>query len=276
MSSNGYEAYLEAAELAARQAGELLRQKWRQPRQVQSKGFRDWVTDADREAQALMTTIIRQRFPDHAFITEEEDRSLPTRGPVYWVIDPVDGTSNYSRQLPVYCVSIAAAVAVAGDAPLEAQVVAGVIYDPARDEMYSAARGRGAHCNGRPLQASSTADLTQAIIGFDWSREQAQREQGQVIVDQLGSQAHTIRIFGSAALGLAWVAAGRLDGYLNLTIGPWDGAAAALLIDEAGGRMDNLSGQPWRLGDGGCLAGNKPLLPTLAAQVAREKAAGSQ
>ena len=128
---------LETAREAAYQTGELIREKWSQPRQIKSKGFRDLVTDTDIAAQNLITDMIRARFPDHGFLTEEDDSDLPTGGPIIWVIDPVDGTTNFSRTLPTFCVSIAAVSNTN-------EQLAGAVYDPMRDELFSAARNQGA------------------------------------------------------------------------------------------------------------------------------------
>ncbi|MCP4425514.1 MAG: hypothetical protein GY803_13555, partial [Chloroflexi bacterium] len=138
---------LGAARETAVSAGNLIRQKWSQPRQIKNKGFRDVVTDTDIAAQQLITDAIRARFPDHGFLTEEEDGNLPVDGPVIWVIDPVDGTTNFSRAIPTFCVSIAAVSA-------KNEVLAGAVYDPMRDELFSAAKGQGATLNGRPIHVS--------------------------------------------------------------------------------------------------------------------------
>jgi myo-inositol-1(or 4)-monophosphatase len=226
---------LAVARKTAVSAGDLIHEKWQQPRQTSSKGFRDLVTDADLAAQRLITNQLQQAFPSHGFLPEEENASLPTDGDVIWVIDPVDGTTNYSRQLPVFCVSIAAAVPGIGP-------VVGVIYDPLRQECFSGMKGKGAWLDGRSLQVSPITELSQAIIGLDWSHNKQRR---QSVLDSLLRFAHqvqTVRAFGSAALALAWVAAGRLDGYLNYNLQPWDTAAAGLLIAEAGGRLTHIDG----------------------------------
>jgi myo-inositol-1(or 4)-monophosphatase len=243
-----------AAEEAAAAAGGLVRQKWDQPRQLKSKGFRDIVTDADTAAQDVITTYIREHFPDHGFMTEEETE-LTAEGPVVWIIDPVDGTTNYSRQIPIFCVSIAAAVRTGKDNK-ELALVAGAIYDPLRDEMFSGAAGLGATLNNKPIEVSQTPTVDKAIVGLDWSREPEKR---QAMLDALGRYAHevhTVRATGSAALGLVWVAAGRFDVYLNFVIGPWDVAAAKVIIGEAGGVVTDCQDRPWVVGTRECCASN--------------------
>jgi myo-inositol-1(or 4)-monophosphatase len=224
---------LAVARETAVSAGNLIHEKWEQPRQTSSKGFRDLVTDADLAAQQLITDHIRQTFPRHGFLPEEENSDLPTEGDVIWVIDPVDGTTNYSRQLPLFCVSIAAALPGVGP-------VVGVVYDPMRQECFSGVKGEGAWLNGRSLQVSPVTDLSQAIIGLDWSHNKQMRQSVLDSLPRFAHQVQTVRAFGSAALALAWVAAGRLDGYLNYSLQPWDTAAAGLLIAEAGGRLSHI------------------------------------
>ncbi len=258
-------AILETAQTAAATAGSYLREVWQQPRQIQSKGWRDLVTDADVEAQRIITTMIRGRFPHHAFLVEEDDPSLPTVGPVQWIIDPVDGTSNFSRQVPIFSISIAAVA--------EGELVAGVIYDPLRDEMFSAAANQPATLNGQPMQTSQVTTLIQAMLAFDWSRGPADRQKTLDLLNQLAHQAHTVRAVGSAALGLAWVACGRLDAYFHIAMKPWDAAAGVLLIQQAGGRVTNRDGTPWQFNGPTqpCLVSNGPLHPALLAEALKTR-----
>lgn len=230
---------LETAQVAAAAAGNYLRDVWQKPRHIQSKGWRDLVTDADVEAQHIITELIRGRFPHHAFLVEEDDPTLPTAGLVQWIIDPVDGTSNFSRQVPIFSVSIAAAVA--------GQVVAGVVYDPLRDEMFSAAANQPTTLNNQPVQVSPVSELIQVIIAFDWSRAPTDRQLTLELLTRLAHRVHTIRAVGSAALAMAWVACGRLDTYFNAMLKPWDAAAGLLLVQQSGGQLTNLDGTPWLL-----------------------------
>jgi myo-inositol-1(or 4)-monophosphatase len=243
---------LETAQEAAALAGEFLRQQWQRPRQLTHKGFRDWVTDADVGAQKIITDLIRARFPDHGFITEEENRELPPNGPILWFIDPLDGTSNYSRQQPNFTVSIAAALPT----PNSPIPNVGVIYDPLRDELFSAAAGQGSTLNGRPIHCSPTTEMIESVIAMDWCRGPEQRQRSLDALGRFGLHIHTIRSLGSAAMGLAWVALGRLDGYLQLCLSPWDMAAGALLIQEAGGQISDPAGHEWSLASKGCIASN--------------------
>lgn len=248
----------DVAEQAAMQAGNLVRQKFSEPRQISQKGYRDYVTDADFASQAIITEIIRDRFSEHGFLTEEDDPSLPESGPVIWVIDPVDGTTNYSRQIPTYCISIAAAIKQGADQTgrNDYRPVAGVIYDPMRDEMFSAAAGGSSTLNGQEVSVSKVDNIGEAIVSLDWSRDYARRQTMLSALNRFAHEAHTIRATGSASLSLAWIAAGRLDVYFNYGIGPWDVAAATVIITQAGGTVTNPAGEPWSLNDASCVASN--------------------
>ena len=248
--------FLQIAKKAVLAAGKVAREKYYQPLQVTNKGFRDLVTDADLAAQEAITSIIRTAFPDHGFLTEEEDSALPTDGPVIWIVDPIDGTANYSRGIPVFCVSIAATL---NRPPLsDADVLAGVIYDPLRDELFATAAGGESQLNGRTLHATETADLNDAVLAMDWSRSAPLRQLGLDTVTNMIHDVRGIRNFASAALALAWVAAGRLDGYFNFKLMPWDLAAASLLIRNSGGRLSDISDHPLSYGQENmaCLASN--------------------
>ncbi|MGH2537745.1 MAG: inositol monophosphatase family protein [Candidatus Promineifilaceae bacterium] len=242
----------QAAEEAARLGGRLAAELLSQPRQVASKGFRDLVTDADFASQAAIISYLRQRYPGHGFVAEESAAGLPRAGDVLWLIDPVDGTTNYSREIPLYSVSVAA-YSANGDGGTG---LAGAIYDPSRDELFSAGAGRGASLNGRPIRVSRTAELAAAIPGVDWSHAPALRERFIATLNGFAHKVHTTRAIGSAALALAWVAVGRLDAYINFSLAPWDVAAGQLLVHEAGGRLTDVDDTPWRLEGGGCVASN--------------------
>jgi len=251
------------AERAAQRAGDFARSELNAQRRITHKGYRDLVTDADFAAQETIVQLIRERFPDHGFLAEEEQADLPATGAVRWIIDPIDGTSNYSRGIPLFCVSIGVAVAD--------QIVVGVIYAPMQDELFSTVRGGGATCNGEPLSVSDTASINASLFGLDWSRSPQQRAATLRILHAVGTHVRTIRGIGSAALALAWVAAGRLDAYFNLNLSPWDVAAGRLLVSEAGGTVTDVQRQPLPsravsagLATNGAL--HAPLLDLIAAQ----------
>lgn len=241
---------LDAAESAAQRAGSLLLEMSREPLDVTDKGFRDWVTDADVAAQQLITDLIRSRFPDHGFLTEEAAPDLPGKGPVIWIIDPLDGTSNYSRGQSNFCVSIAATIGQ--------EVQAGVIFDPVRGETFSATVNRGSSLNGTPIAVSTVEDPSRSIVALDWGHSHSKRRRTLELLGCVAHDVHSVRAIGSAALALAWVAAGRLDAYLNVNLKRWDHAAGGLLIALAGGRFSTLSDGPVHLDrpTESCLASN--------------------
>ena len=261
-----YKKLANLAESAAYEAGQRVIEMQSDERRITSKGFRDMVTDADYLAQSIITSTIRRDYPEHGFLTEEADDSLPQSGPYIWVIDPVDGTTNYSRNQPNYSISIAAATvkspsATTNDVQESSQIrpVAGVIYDPSHSEMFSAAAGSGAFLNNHPVQVSSVSSLSNAVVGLDWGRSYGQRERMLEMLGRLAHEVHTLRAVGSAAQSLAWVACGRMDVYINFSVGAWDSAAASVIIDEAGGSISNLLGRPWQITDAACVASNGKL-----------------
>ena len=240
-------------------AGKLAREMWSQPRQISQKGFRDLVTDADIATQQHITEKIQAHYPDHGFLTEEEDSTLPEDGPIIWIIDPIDGTTNYSRQVPEFCVSIAACQPVANGY----QPIAAAIYDPMRDELFSAAQGQGATLQSgtgtpRPMQVSTVEKTTEAVLALDWSSSADARRSILPMVTGLMRDSFTIRAIGTAALAMAWVAAGRFDAYLNLRLRPWDIAAALLLVQESGGAATDTNGAPlvWDVKGMSCVMSN--------------------
>jgi myo-inositol-1(or 4)-monophosphatase len=241
---------LSVAKKAALAAGEQARSMFSGPLDVTSKGFRDVVTDADLAAQATITSMILEAFPDHGFLPEEENPDLPTEGPIIWIIDPIDGTTNFSRGLPLFSVSVAA---VRANSPLTLDnVLAGVVYDPMLDELFTATaggpsllEGRGLH--GRLLQTSSVNNLDDALIGTDFPYEENIRQETMDLITGLGHEVNVFRSLGTAALEMAWVAAGRLDAYMHFQLKPWDVAAAGLLVKQAGGIVTDIAGVPLQL-----------------------------
>lgn len=235
---------LETAKAAAKEAGTFVVAKQSEPIEVIHKGFRDVVTEVDVASQQIVTRIVLERFPSHAIVGEEDEGDVSAENnpsPITWYIDPIDGTSNYGAGLPLFNISIAAAH--------DNEMVVGVVYDPLRDEMYSAIRGHGAWLNGEPIRVNNTAKLSNAIVCHDWTRSAEGRQHVMQILSQLLLHARTVRAMGSAALIIAWIAAGKLDMYFNITLKAWDIAAAALILSEAGGHTTSLSGQPFSITD---------------------------
>lgn len=262
-SPHSFTQYLRAAVEAAQLAGEALQRLAHEGFGVEQKGtVLNLVTDADREAERLIITKLRAEFPDHRVLAEEGGRGSASESPFQWVIDPLDGTTNFAHGFPCYSVSIALEV--------RGFCVLGVVLDPTRNELFTAITGEGAQLNGRPIRVSSTAALDDALLvtGFAYDiRETADNN-----LDHFGRfalAAQGIRRTGSAALDLCYVAMGRLDGYWEVTLSPWDCAAGAVILKEAGGRITHFNGSPHTIYGKNLLASNgrlhEAMLQVLAA-----------
>ena len=229
-------SHLDVAVEAARAAARVAVDYWRRPLAVTAKGYRDVVTEADFAAQDAAVSVIQSRFPAAA-ILGEENLTPAGAAETLWVIDPIDGTSNYSRHVPIFCVSVGV---VQGGRP-----AAGAVYDPLRDYLFTAARGLGAKLNGSPIHVSEVNDVGEAILGVDWAREPAVRARALAWVGRLASECRTVRAIGSAALAMCYLAAGWIDLYYNLSLKPWDGAATQVILEEAGACATIPLGAAW-------------------------------
>jgi myo-inositol-1(or 4)-monophosphatase len=221
-------------ELLARQAGELLRLGYEHEHQVDYKDVIDLVTEVDRQSEAFLLGEIQHLFPGHQIVSEEIGL-VPGREVDQWYVDPLDGTVNYAHGIPVFAVSIAYA--------RDGVVTLGVVYDPLRDELFAAERGQGAWCNRRKLQVSRVTEFQRSLLvtGFPydaWSTPQNNLEN----FGRFARMTQGVRRLGSAALDLCYVAAGRFDGYWELSLKPWDLAAGGLIAAEAGAVVTNLDG----------------------------------
>jgi myo-inositol-1(or 4)-monophosphatase len=219
----------------ARQAGEILRLGYEQEHQVDYKGAIDLVTEIDHQSEDFVLGEIQRLFPGHQIVSEEIGL-VPGRAGAQWFVDPLDGTVNYAHGIPFFSVSIAYAH--------EGVITLGVVYDPMRDELFSAERGQGASLNGRRLQVSQVTELLRSLLvtGFPydaWSNPRNNLEN----YGRFARLSQGVRRLGSAALDLSYVAAGRLEGYWELSIKPWDVAAGGLIASEAGATVTNLAGQ---------------------------------
>ncbi len=248
------------AEVAAREAGRVLVERFPKERVVEHKGAIDLLTDADTAAERAVLDVIRGHFPDHAILAEESGAQGESKH--RWIIDPLDGTTNYAHSVPQFAVSIACET--------EGKVDVGVIYDPMRDELFSATRGGGAFRNGEPISVSRTEQLGDALLCTGFPYWIHQEYKGPLaLFEAFLRRARGVRRFGAAAIDLAWIACGRFDGFFELGLKPWDVAAGALLIEEAGGRVTNLDGSPLAL-DGGQILAAPPVLHEVLLEVARE------
>jgi len=238
---------LELAERAARAAGDLLRERFVGPLEgVSSKSTpTDLVSDADRASEELLMSMIAAERPADGFVTEESEGKESTSG-LNWVLDPLDGTVNFLFRIPWWCVSVAVED--------EQGAVAGAIYNPNLDEMFTAHRGKGALLNGSLIRVSDRGDISTALIGTGFSYDRGAREEQAEMVGRVLPTARDIRRMGSAALDLAHLACGRLDGFYEAPLEHWDKAAGLLLVHEAGGSVTLLPG-PRGLTDGAIASG---------------------
>lgn len=243
--------YLATAIEAALEAGRVHRQYFRKNPDVQKKGPIDLVTAADVAAEAGFRRLIASRFPDHSVLGEEQAQGVSRESATRcrWIVDPLDGTTNFAHGLALFCVSIALEV--------DGRVELGVIYDPMADELFTAERGGGARLNGDPVRVSSRSALVDGLLctGFPYSIRERPERQVEVFAAFLG-RARAVRRLGSAALDLCYVACGRFDGFWERQLHPWDMAAGALMVEEAGGRVSDYSNRPIDLFGGQIVVSN--------------------
>jgi len=218
----------------ARSAGAILRDGYNRVHDVQFKGVIDPVTEIDRASEEFLIAEITKRFPFSRIVAEESGEQAGS-GKGAWYIDPLDGTVNYAHAIPFFCVSIAYAE--------EGVVQLGAVYDPMRDEMFLAERGRGATLNGNPIHASAADTLQRSLLvtGFPYDTWNTELDNFNNF-ERLAKMTQGVRRLGSAALDACYVGAGRLEGFWELTLRPWDVAAGALIAEEGGARVTNMQG----------------------------------
>jgi myo-inositol-1(or 4)-monophosphatase len=250
MHTTQEELILKTAIDAAYKAGKVLLDMFKRPREITFKGIRDLVTDADLAAQAAIFEKIKRSFPNHVILAEEmEGAKLTDFDSTYtWIIDPLDGTTNYSRRYPCFSISIAVS--------FNGEVFLGVVYEPFYNRLFRAQRGQGAYLNGEALHVSSNRILLSTLVGFDWARGRDARQEVIEIVSKIAPRVGTMRTSGSAALGMCSVATGWIDAYFGVSLKLWDAAASSLIVKEAGGVISDLTGLPWKPGYPRCLATN--------------------
>jgi len=257
--------YLATAVEIALRAGDIQRQGQESGFRVDKKGRIDLVTEIDLACERMCRETIADRFPDHDILAEEMGGAAPGRAAsrFRWVFDPLDGTTNYAHGLPIYCSSLA--LEIDGRAEVAA------IYDPTRKELFTAERGEGSFLNGRALKVSQTETLIDSLLvtGFPYT---VHEESGRDLVELFGyflRRARAVRRLGSAALDLCYVAAGRFEAFWEQHLKPWDVAAGALIVEEAGGRVTGMDGAPFDLAAAHLIASNgqvhREVVDTIAA-----------
>ncbi len=227
----------------AREAGALLLTYFQQGLKIEYKGDADLVTAADRAAEKLIRERITDQFPSHDVLGEEQ--GLDDQGGDYrWYVDPLDGTTNFAHGYPVFCVSMALEHRPEGAAGTR---VAGVVYDPTRDELFAAEKGRGAHLNGKPMHVSKAAQLKECLLATGFPSQKRHKNPNIHFYHQITLRTHGVRRAGSAALDLCNVASGRFDGFWEFNLNPWDTAAGVLIVEEAGGKVTRFDGSPFEI-----------------------------
>jgi myo-inositol-1(or 4)-monophosphatase len=245
----------QAAEIA-REAGALLRGFYERGVATEYKGDVDLVTEADRASEALIRQRLAEAFPEHGIYGEEGTRER-LGGEYRWYVDPLDGTTNFAHGFPVFCVVLGLERrAAALKAEEDGEMVAGVIYDPLRDELFVAERGRGAWLNGRRIAVSKTRALQESLTATGFPSHKRHRSPNVHFYQEFTLRSHGVRRAGSAALDLAYVACGRLDGYWEFNLNPWDTSAGYLLVEEAGGLVTHFDGGKFTLDSREVLATN--------------------
>lgn len=244
--------YSEAAAAIAREAGLMIKSRVAGEKGIRKKGAVNLVTEVDVASQNLIVARLRAAFPTHKILAEEDGVSAAPDAEWLWIVDPLDGTTNFAHSYPVYGVSIALAH--------RGEVVAGAVFDPSLDEMFTAARGEGALLNGAPISVSPVEALDDALLGTGvpyWIREKPAQIMSKF--EAFSVLAQGVRRAGAASLDLCAVACGRVDGFWEEGLAPWDTAAAALIIQEAGGVVSHFDGAPFDPYIPNVLAGNRPI-----------------
>ena len=240
--------HLAVATEAVLRAGRIQRDHYASGVKVEYKGEIDLVTEVDRACELVILETIRARYADHDIVTEETDLAR-TGSRHVWFVDPLDGTTNFAHSYPVFCASVALAE--------DGEIVAGAVYDPVRDELFTGEKGAGSHLNGRRLRVSTARELVRSLLitGFPYDLHQKLAERLRLF-NRIMGRARAVRRDGSAALDLCYVAAGRADGFWEEILKPWDMHAGRLILEEAGGRATRLDGSPLGLGPGEIVATN--------------------
>jgi myo-inositol-1(or 4)-monophosphatase len=240
--------FLDFAVETAREAGAILRAEFDRPKQISYKGEVDIVTESDRRSEALIVSRLRKYYPSHGIIAEEGGGSAAADASYCWHVDPLDGTTNFAHGYPCFAVSIGLAE---GGRP-----VAGVVFNPVTDELFAAARGEGASLNGMRIQVSAVEKLAVSLVATGFPTHQRKRSANMNYYWEFTLRSHGVRRDGAAALDLCSVACGRFDAFWEFGLKSWDSAAGVVIVEEAGGRVTDLSGGPYVPGGPHILATN--------------------
>jgi myo-inositol-1(or 4)-monophosphatase len=238
----------------AREAGALLMEHFHQRVKVEYKGEADLVTIADRKSEALIRERIRQQWPGHDILGEEGGLQ-DTGSDFRWYVDPLDGTTNFAHGFPVFCVSLGL--------EYKGEIIAGVIFDPTRDELFTAAKANGAFLNQQAIRVSKTASLAESLVATGFPSHKRHKNPNIFFYHQITLRTHGVRRAGSAALDLCYVACGRFDAFWEFNLKPWDTAAGVLIVQEASGRVTDFRGAPFQLSSRQTLASNGLIHETL-------------
>ena len=247
--NNDMAGFLGVAWEAANAAGEIIRANWDQPKTIDYKGAIDLVTSVDRLSERKIVDLLQRNFPGHSILAEEETAVEGAQNEYRWILDPLDGTTNFAHGYPQFCVSIGL--------ERNGQVIVGLVYDPLRRECFRAVREQGATLNGKSIRTSTVNELDKSLLatGFPYDH----RENADFYLSYFKAfmrRCQGIRRGGSAALDLCYVACGRLDGFWELKLKPWDTAAGALIVAEAGGKLSDFTGKPFSIWGNETLAAN--------------------
>ncbi len=262
-SSRDLQGFLDIATEAALAAGSVLQDFWGKLEAIEEKGEAgNLVTEADKAAEHVVLEILQRHVPEHGILAEESGRSGSLESGFLWAIDPLDGTTNYAHQYPVFSVSIGLLI--------DGVPSVGVIFDPSRNELFRAAKGLGATLDRHSIHVSSTALLDKSLLvtGFAYDRRQT-TDNNYAEFCHLTHMTQGVRRGGSASIDLAYVACGRLDGYWERGLSPWDIAAGALLVTEAGGLVTAYDGTAWDISSGRILATNGKIHQELSNELAQ-------
>lgn len=245
-------SFLPAMSVIAREAGALLLTYFHQGLKIEYKGDADLVTAADRASEALIRERVAKQFPTHDVLGEEQ--GLTDTGSEYrWYVDPLDGTTNFAHGYPVFCVSMALEHRVPGQ---PGRRVAGVVYDPTRDELFTAEPGSGAQLNGKAIHVSKATQLKECLVATGFPSHKRHKNPNIHFYHQITLRTHGVRRAGSAALDLCNIACGRFDGFWEFNLNPWDTAAGVLIVEEAGGKASRFDGSPFEIDSRETLASN--------------------